>query len=248
VGSAGVSFAVKSDDVSLGLRLRRLARHVGLEVSRYRPAAARRNALLAKYGIDTVLDVGANQGQYGVELREFGYSGRIISFEPLSEAYEVLSATAQADPNWVCHRMALGDAPATSLMGVASNLASSSLLPMLEAHHDAAPGVSITGSEEVEVRTLDSLDLDLSGRTLLKLDVQGYEDRVLRGAESLLSDVALIECEVSLEPLYESQLTFLPMLELLRDSGFELLRLEPGIRDNGGRGAIVQYDAIAARV
>jgi FkbM family methyltransferase len=247
VGSAGVSLAVKSDDVSLGLRLRRLARHFGLEVSRYRPAAARRNALLVKHGIETVLDVGANQGQYGLELRRFGYRGKLVSFEPLSEAYDILSANAGSDPNWECHRVALGDTETRSLIGVASNLASSSLLPMLDAHHDAAPGVSMTGSEEVDVRTLDSLDLELSGPTLLKLDVQGYEDRVLRGAETLLSDVALIECEVSLEPLYESQLTFLPMLELLRDSGFQVLRLEPGIRDNGGRGAIVQYDAIAAR-
>jgi FkbM family methyltransferase len=247
VGSAGVSPAVKSDDVSWGLRLRRLARHFGLEVSRYRPAAARRNALLVKHGIETVLDVGANEGQYGLEVRRFGYRGKIISFEPLSEAYASLSASADSDSNWECHRVALGDTETRSLIGVASNLASSSLLPMLDAHHDAAPGVSMTGSEEVEVRTLDSLDLELNGPTLLKLDVQGYEDRVLRGAETLLSDVSLIECEVSLEPLYESQLTFLPMLELLRDSGFQLLRLEPGIRDSGGRGAIVQYDAIATR-
>jgi FkbM family methyltransferase len=238
---------MKSEDVSWGLRLRRLARHAGLEVSRYRPAASRRNVLLAKHGIETVLDVGANQGQYGLELRQFGYRGKIVSFEPLSEAYGRLVAIAGSDPSWECHRVALGETETRSLIGVASNLASSSLLPMLEAHHDAAPGVSMTGSEEVEVRTLDSLDLDLSGPTLLKLDVQGYEDRVLRGAETLLLGVELIECEVSLEPLYQSQLTFLPMLELLRDSGFELLRLEPGIRDNGGRGAIVQYDAIAAR-
>ena len=243
-----MSSGARSDNVGLGLRLRRLARHAGLEVSRYRPAGARRNALLAKHGIDTVLDVGANEGQYGLELREFGYRGKIVSFEPLSEAYETLIANSRSDPDWDCHRVALGDTETRSLIGVASNLASSSLLPMLEAHHDAAPGVSMTGSEEVEVRTLDSLDLELTGPTLLKLDVQGYEDRVLRGAEMLLSDVALIECEVSLEPLYESQLTFLPMLELLRDSGFQVLRLEPGIRDNGGRGAIVQYDAIAARV
>lgn len=247
MGSAGVSPASKSADVSVGLRLRRLARHVGLEVSRYRPAGARRNALLAKHGIETVLDVGANEGQYGLELREFGYRGKLISFEPLSEAYSTLSANADSDPQWECHRVALGDADTTSTIAVASNLASSSLLPMLEAHHDAAPGVTMTGSQEVEVRTLDSLDLDLNGPTLLKLDVQGYEDRVLRGAETLLPGVALIECEVSLEPLYESQLTFLPMLELLRDRGFQVLRLEPGIRDNGGRGAIVQYDAIAAR-
>jgi FkbM family methyltransferase len=242
-----VSFAVRSQDVSVGLRLRRLARHLGLEVSRYRPAGTRRNQLLAKHRIETVLDVGANQGQYGLELREFGFGGRIISFEPLSLAYETLSSSAEGDPRWECHQLALGDANTTSVIGVASNLASSSLLPMLDAHHDAAPGVSMTGSETVDVRTLDSLDLGITGPTLLKLDVQGYEDRVLRGAESLLVGVSLIECEVSLEPLYESQLTFLPMLDLLRDNGFELLRLEPGIRDNGGRGSIVQYDAIAAR-
>lgn len=247
MGSPGVTLVVKEAEVSWGLRARRFVRRFGLEVSRYRPAGPRRNTLLERHGIETVLDIGANLGQYAQELRRFGYRGRIVSFEPLSAAFESLSAAAGDDPAWECHRIALGDDNTTSTIGVASNLASSSLLPMLEAHHDAAPGVSMTGAETVEVRTLDSLGLSLSGPTLMKLDVQGFEDRVLRGAESILPHVSLIECEVSLEPLYESQLTFLPMLDLLREEGFELLRLEPGIRDGGGKGSVVQFDAIAAR-
>jgi Methyltransferase FkbM domain len=89
--------------------------------------------------------------------------------------------------------------------------------------------------------------LTLTGPTLLKLDVQGFEDRVLRGAEALLPGISLIECEVSLEPLYASQLTLMPMLDLLREHGFQVVRLEPGMRDANGRGSILQYDAIATR-
>lgn len=227
--------------------LKAAGRRAGLDISRYRPVAARRNALLSDFGIETVIDAGANVGQYGLELRSFGYRGRIISFEPLSAAYASLRDTASADPSWECHRIALGDAGATSQLGVASNLASSSLLPMLDAHRRAAPDIAIIESETVEVRTLDSFAIPVTGPTLLKLDVQGYEDRVLRGASSLLSAITLIECEVSVEPLYQSQLTLLPMLNLLRNCGFDLLRLEPGFRDCQGTGAALQFDAIAVR-
>ncbi len=80
--------------------------------------------------------------------------------------------------------------------------------------------------------------------TMLKLDVQGYEDRVLRGAVETLSKISLIECELSVVPLYESQLNLREMLAFLAVRGFELEALETGFRDQRGR--IVQFNGLFA--
>jgi FkbM family methyltransferase len=220
-------------------------RYLGLEISRYRPAAARREALLREKGIEMVLDVGASTGQYALELRRFGYAGRIVSFEPLSTSFGRLNYLAAADPDWECHQVALGESDSTAKLAIASNFASSSLLPMLDRHRHAAPGVSVVGSETVQMRRLDSLGLPLEAPTLMKLDVQGYEDRVLRGADGVLFQIGVVECEVSIEPLYEAQLGLREMLNLFEVLGFGLIALEAGLRDRAGR--IVQYDAMLVR-
>src|SRR4051812_3937569 len=196
-------------------RLREAGRRAGVDVSRYRPLARRRAALLETLGIAVALDVGANVGQYGRELREHGFRGRIVSFEPLSSARARLEAAAADDPRWEVQPLALGDERGITAINIASNLASSSLLPLLDAHLAMAPDVAIVAHEEVEVATLDELGLELEGPALLKLDVQGYEDRVLRGAASTLAGVELVECELSIVELYGRQLRLDAMLRVL---------------------------------
>lgn len=225
--------------------VKRGGRALGLEITHYRPSGRRRMDLLAEHGIELVLDVGADRGQYATDLRRHGYRGRIVSFEPLQETFEELARAAAQDPRWECHPLALGATGGRMPIWVTSNLASSSLLPMLHAHVQAAPDVEVVSQEIADVRKLDSLDLQLDVPTLLKLDVQGYEDRVLAGAEQTLEDVALVECELSIEPLYDSQVTVLDMLKLLQEAGFRLVSLEPGFHDQAGR--ILQFEALLAR-
>lgn len=219
---------------------------LGVEASRFRPAAARRRRVMDEYGIAFVIDVGANEGQYGVELRQWGYEGSMLSFEPASVPFERLRARCGDDARWECRQLALGDDSATGVLSLASNKgASSSLLRMLGAHAEAAPEVSILGNEPVEVVTLDSLNLaDEGATTMLKLDVQGYEDRVLRGARRTLGRVSLIECELSVVPLYEGQMLLREMLDLLAELEFELLGLEPGF---SSQGRLLQVNAFLAR-
>lgn len=224
---------------------RTIVKYLGLEISRSRPVATRRAALIQKHGIEIALDIGANIGQYALELRRSGYPGTIISFEPLSIAYRRLSEASRRDPRWECHRIALGERDGQGRLQIASNLASSSLLSMLDTHRRLAPEVSVIDSEVVQMRELDSLGLQLDANALMKLDVQGYEDRVLRGANSSLASVVLIECEVSITPLYESQCDLREMLNLLDELGYELIGLEPGPPD--GAGSIVYLDAMFAR-
>ena len=135
-------------------------RLLGLEISRYRPFAARRADRLDALAIETVIDVGANVGQYGQELRRHGYRGRIVSYEPLTEAYRVLEQAAASDPEWECHNLALGATDERRELTVAANLASSSLLTMTDEMRALIPDV---GVELVSVKRLDGLDVRLEG-------------------------------------------------------------------------------------
>ena len=95
---------------------------------------------LELFETDLVLDVGANRGQFAVELRSIGYRGKIVSFEPLSAEYESLINKASVDPLWqVSPRCAIGDRDGSIKINIAANSGSSSVLPMLELHATAAP-------------------------------------------------------------------------------------------------------------
>src|SRR5260370_18092929 len=140
-------------------------------------------------------------------VRRGGFRGKIISFEPLAEAHSKLRQAAGSDPLWtVAPRMALGDHAGTLLMHVAGSSASSSALPMLDAHLRAAPESAYIGTETVAVSRLDTVaeDLQVGGQNLfLKIDVQGFEPQVLDGATRLLDRIQGMELELSLTPLYD---------------------------------------------
>jgi FkbM family methyltransferase len=196
-----------------------------------------------------VVDIGANTGEYGEELRETGYSGRLVSFEPLSTPFQVLAKRAAKDQSWECMRTALGSYDGTVSLNVAANLVSSSILPMLEAHSDAAPASRYVGIEETPMRSLDSLAPTLfrpQEVIWLKLDVQGFEQHVLDGAEQLLGSVQALEVELSLQPLYEGQTLYLSMIDFLRHHGYALASVAPGFCDEC-TGRLLQFDGIFLR-
>lgn len=224
-------------------RTKEFGRRLGLEISHYRPLAARVVKRLND-GVPLVIDVGANRGQYASELRRHGYRGEIVSFEPLAEAFEDLAAAAAGDPQWTCHRTALGAVAEEASIHVASNLASSSLLEMEDGLRSGAPWISVTGVETVRVARLDDV-LANEGPCMLKLDVQGYEDRVLDGAPTTLARASLLQCELSLAELYSGQARFRALIDRLDDAGLEFVDLEPFFHDRAGR--VLQIDALFAR-
>jgi FkbM family methyltransferase len=226
--------------------LKELGRRSGLEISHYRPLGRRRAKRLDLERIATVLDVGANLGQYARELRAFGYEGAILSFEPITSVFSQLERAASADPNWWCHNIAIGDTDGEATINIASNYASSSFLPMLDGHTSGAPDVYYQATQLVAVHRLDSLALDIRSPAWLKLDIQGYEDRALAGAEQTLKGVAVVEAELSPASLYRSQATFHEVMTQLHSSGFGLIDLEPSFRDRVD-GRVLSVDAIFAR-
>lgn len=233
--------------------VKRVLRSVGYDIIQYRPASsdtAKLGALLRHAGIDLVLDVGANEGQFASELLGTGYRGRIVSFEPLREAHVRLRQAAARVPNWTVHeRCAIGDTHGEVQIHVAGNSVSSSIRPMLEQHAQSAPESRYVGSETVPLRRLDDIAmpyLDGAREVFLKVDTQGFEAAVLRGAPALLQRVRAVQLELSLVPLYEGQELWLHFLALMQAQGFVVWTLLPGFVD-GASGRTLQADAIFVR-
>lgn len=222
-----------------------------MEVGRYEYSThSRRARILAWHGIDLVLDIGANAGRYATELRTAGYSGRIVSFEPLLEPFTELAARAASDRNWECHRLAFGDSEGAAEMHVAENFESSSFLPMAPPHLETMPEAVYRRTETVPVKPLDAVIDDLirpHETPLLKLDVQGYEMHVLRGAVACLSRMRAIEAELSLASLYDGQPSLRDMLDHLAEAEFQVVALDPHFFDPPS-GYTLQVDGIFVRV
>lgn len=233
--------------------IRHFARHLGFDIIRFEPKShplARRKQILDAYNVDLVVDVGANTGLYAMELREIGYRGRIVSFEPLSSAYSMLNEQASSDKLWDTRNFALGDEEGTATINIAGNSFSSSLLNMLPAHIVSAPESEYVGTEEIQIKTLDSIFPSLVNRAnsvYLKIDTQGFEEHVLKGAESSLLSIDTLQLEMSLTPLYESELLFDAMYRKLAEKGYTLIAVEPGFTDCH-TGQLMQLDGIFHRM
>lgn len=231
-------------------QLRRMLRRLGVDVVRYpeHHPAHKRARLLNHYGVDQVFDVGANSGGYARELREFGYQGDIVSFEPLTEPYARLKEMAAGDAHWTAVNLALGATTATAAMHVAANSTSSSLLRMNDAHRRAAPWATYIGEQEVSVTRLDDIFDDYrQGKVpFLKMDVQGYEEHVLEGATHSLPAVRGVQLEMSLVALYADAWMLTEATLYLVEAGFDLVSLEPGFYDRE-TGQLLQVDGIFMR-
>lgn len=206
--------------------------------------------LLNHYKINLVFDIGANTGQYAKELLSFGYKGKIISFEPISDAYNKLKDTAKNNNNWVvAERCALGESDAEIEINITENSVSSSLLEVLPEHLEAAPKSRITGKEKVKLFRLDTIankyisDNDI---VLLKIDTQGYEENVLKGARETLKRAKGVEIELSLVKLFEGQKLYLELIEILTKEGFSLHSVEPAFTDKK-TGRLLQINGLFFR-
>lgn len=219
----------------------------GLEILKYpTPELDRRIKLLKNYNIDVILDVGANIGQYGSELRNIGYTGRIISFEPTSEAFSKLEKTASKDNLWEVNNISLGERDGESTINIAKNSVSSSILKDLPQLTDSAPEATFIRKETIKIKKLDSVfeSLNIKDKNIyLKIDTQGYEKMVLDGALESLEYVKGIQIEMALIPSYEGSLTFEEMSEKLKNLGFKLTTIESG-HYNKKTGELLEVDGV----
>jgi FkbM family methyltransferase len=232
---------------TLRLRLQRF----GLDVTRFPGEQPMHHLVqqLREHGVTCVLDVGANDGSYARELRRFGYTGRIVSFEPTTVAFRRAEQSAARDLLWTVLPYALGSVSGTATINVAGNAGhSSSMLPMLDRHRRAAPDATYVGTEEVAQHVLDDLWDDLvevDDVVCLKIDVQGYEQHVLDGTRQALASgrICGLQLEMSIEPLYEGGWLYDDVLHWAQEHRFTLSRIIPGFTDRRS-GRMLQADAL----
>jgi FkbM family methyltransferase len=218
----------------------RILRSTSFDIVRYRPANdpdQRLVHLFERYGVNTLLDVGANVGQFAKRMIAAGYPNQIFSFEPVSSNHLMLLENAADNEQWhVARRCALGAERRKVMVNIAGNSESSSLLPMLERHVSALPISKYLGAEETElVRLDDAVDEYLDGgkgtSLALKMDVQGFEGEVLDGAPRTLEHIKVIYTEMLLCPLYDRQVTFLDLYSRITRLGFRCVGISPGFLD-----------------
>jgi FkbM family methyltransferase len=194
--------------------------------------------------INLVLDIGANDGGFVREIRYLGYKGNVLSFEPLSKAHSTLSINSKSDPNWfVFDRIALGDNDEIVDINISANSVSSSILPMLNSHIDAALNSQYINKEKVNIRRLDNLDLNFLNidSTFVKIDAQGFEYNIIKGGENFISKSKGIVCELSLIELYDGQKLWIEMINYIQNLGFSIWSVQPGFKDPS-TGQLLQLD------
>jgi FkbM family methyltransferase len=229
----------------LKFAVQRILRSVGWEFRRFESdEMAQLERFLRLNGVDTVLDVGANIGQFATTLRQAGYNGFIVSFEPQSDAHERLTKAAADDGCWtIAPRAAVGASAGEVTMNISDNSVSSSALPILEQHTGSAPSSRYVRKETAPVITLDQCpDVPDTGNIFLKIDTQGFERHVLDGAPKLLERAKGVQFEMSLAALYDGQADYVNLIELMHRLGFETWAINPGFADRKS-GRVLQADA-----
>jgi FkbM family methyltransferase len=208
--------------------------------------------LFNHFEVDCVFDVGANSGQYADRLRtEVGYSGVIVSFEPIPELAQQLRAKAAADRSWFIEELALDAQEGHATFNILANNEFSSL------HQVSVTGANLFRehlqvSRQVPVRT-STVAVQLQKykerfafkRPFLKMDTQGHDLKVASGAGEQLREFIGLQSELAIHRVYERSPTFQEALEFYRANGFELSALVPN--STGHFPLLVEIDSVMIR-
>ncbi|MUL42886.1 FkbM family methyltransferase [Streptomonospora sp. PA3] len=207
-------------------------------------------SLLRDYRVNCVFDVGANVGQYARRLRKHGYTGRIVSFEPVSAIAEKLREAAADDPDWWVYPCALGREERVDTINVVQG-SMSSLLGPSEFGTRRYKRFRKTAAEEIAVRRLDAvMDEALKGiddpRPYLKLDTQGYDLEAFAGAGARTADLVGLQSEVALMQIYEGMPRMQEAITVYEDDGFEITGMFPVTREQA-TGRVLEFDCVMVR-
>jgi FkbM family methyltransferase len=232
--------------------IKKLSLHVGVDVRESRPertSEARIVKICEQLGLNTILDVGANRGQFAESIFRAGFQKNIISFEPLHRPHLELKRRAMRWPGWVvASRCAIGSQRASSTIYRSKNEVSSSLLRVLPAHISVEPDTAAVGEEIVSVIPLNQVDgiYQVAKKGLfLKIDTQGFEVEVLKGADLVINHVGAVFIECSLVPLYRDSPTIKDVMEKISRLGFSVTDVFPGLYNLDG--SLLQLDLLAVR-
>lgn len=234
---------------------KRIAAYFGYEFTRisnntYQNQTLHTIELINRHNIDLVIDVGANMGQFVIELRNAGYSGQIISFEPLIECYKHLESIA--DDKWHIENYALGDSNTTETINISNKTVFSSILDTNEfGKSNFSDSIKVVEKQTITIKRLDDVICELVNeldkkKIFLKLDTQGYDNHVILGARNTLSHVQLLQTEVSCKAIYKNTPPFYETLKQLSTSGFNITGIFPLSRDKASM-ELLEFDCLLVR-
>jgi len=198
--------------------IQNLFRKLNIDIKLIRPE---NNTWLLKRDIKVIIDVGANIGQFAQRFHKIIPEAKIYSFEPIKHCFEELKVNT-AGINIEVFNFALGDTEEQVDINISKHSPSSSLLEMADLHKEVFAGTDFQQKETIIVKKLDDIMPQLGEleNILLKIDVQGFEDRVIRGGQETLKKVNTVIIETSFQELYHGQLLFDGIYRQLTDLGF----------------------------
>ena len=175
-----------------------------------------------EYQFKSIIDIGANEGQFSDRMRTLFPSATIFAFEPLPKVFQQLSNNFKNDPCFKAHNLALGQESGSLTLQESDYSPSSSFLNPTASLRENFEDAGIIQEITVQIETLDGIfdEVRLDGPLLIKIDVQGFEDQVIRGGSSTLKLADMIICELSFVELYQGQMLFEGIYQKFVEMGF----------------------------
>jgi FkbM family methyltransferase len=173
---------------------------------------------LTSYDFKTIIDIGANEGQFAHKMRK----SLLISFEPLPDVYHKLLDSFKDDSFFTSYNFGVGEREENVSMWSNEYSPSSSILKMKEHtdHFDFAVSQSLVNIKIVPLDKVLNFEV-IETPYIVKIDVQGFEEYVIKGGKKTLSNAKMIITEVSFRELYENQLLFDGIYLMLKELGFK---------------------------
>lgn len=235
--------------------IQRAARVVGLHVGRYPPVDSldyHLQTLLRELEINVVLDVGAHEGEFAGFLRELGYTGEIISFEPVRTSFDTLTKARSADKHWRGHNLALGAEDGELEMNIYRGSVFNSFLKPAETGTARFGDITqLVRVDKVPVRRLEPIVNDLlaarpDARIFLKMDTQGYDLQVVRGAGARIDAIRALQTELAARSTYAGMPSLPEALHELHQLGFELTGMFPVARELDHL-RVIEFDCVMCK-
>ena len=217
---------------------------LGYEINRKPPVD--RLLWLKDLGIDTILDIGANTGQFAGFLRKQFPAARIFSFEPIPDCYRELCKSMFGDSRFRAFNLAVSDINGTVSFHLSSFSQSSSMLPMGQLHKDNFPFTAGEETITVESVRLDDFakTIDLGGKLLIKIDVQGVEEKVVAGGADTIRKADVLFLETNFQRLYKGQPLFKEVVDIVSGLGFQYMGNVAGHLISPINGICLEEDSI----
>jgi FkbM family methyltransferase len=232
--------------------IKRILQLIGLEIKLIKNGGGIQGhlkAVLEKYRIDLVIDVGANRGQFSQMLRDTGYKGDILSFEPVSSSFEILNRISKKDSKWKSIKLGLGDKTEQNNINVFDSTHFSSLLNPSNFGKEVFRQIESSRQEIIQIDTLDNILLQegLLGnrRIFLKMDTQGYDLNVFKGAKKSLNNIVGLLSEISFIPIYNNMPPYRQALEEFERNDFAVSGLFPVVRNTDL--SIIEMDCVMVK-